>query len=64
MSASNKAPLARDRCEVCSRVITQRPNPRKRRCRDHVEVAALFPLSACKKPKRAKGSQRSDGGER
>jgi hypothetical protein len=64
MSTSGKAPIERDRCEVCSRVISQRPNPRKRRCGDHLEVAPLFPVSACKKPKRANGSMRAKGGER
>jgi hypothetical protein len=58
MTTSGKAPIARDRCEVCSRVISQRPNPRKRRCGDHLEVAPLFPVSACKKTKRRKGGDR------
>lgn len=64
MSGASQVPVARDRCEVCQRVIVQRPDQRKRRCAEHVHDLALFPLSACKKPKRGKGSRRSNGGDR
>lgn len=49
-----------DRCEVCTRVIRTRPNPRKRRCAEHVHVAPLFPLAAVKKP----GRPATEGGAR
>lgn len=52
----------KDRCEVCPRVIGRRVHPRKRRCRDHLDVAPLFPVSACKKTKRANRSRK--GGDR
>lgn len=49
-----------DRCEVCTRVIRERGNSRKRRCVDHVNVAPLFPLTAVKKRRRPAG----EGGAR
>lgn len=52
----------KDRCEVCARVIAKRANPRKRRCREHLDVAPLFPVSACGKRKRANRSRREGGG--
>ena len=59
MTGSNRsgsAPQwARDRCEVCNRVIGQRPDQRKRRCAEHLDERALFPVSACKKKKRGGG---------
>ncbi|WP_181193281.1 hypothetical protein [Prauserella shujinwangii] len=45
----------KDRCEVCARVIGTRANPRKRRCRAHVDVSPLFPLSACRGRRRGGG---------
>ncbi|AEA27660.1 hypothetical protein Psed_5530 [Pseudonocardia dioxanivorans CB1190] len=34
------------RCEVCRVVLGERPDPRRRRCADHLDQQPLFPLSA------------------
>jgi hypothetical protein len=44
MSTKKTAPAA-DRCEVCRAVLADRPEPRRRRCVDHVDQAVLFPLT-------------------
>lgn len=46
---------ARDRCEVCDAVITQRPVSKRRRCADHVEQLALMPLTAVKRNQTRRG---------
>ena len=55
---------ARDRCEACNRVIAQRPDARKRRCGDCVDMAALFPASVCRKSRRGNGSRPTNRGGR
>lgn len=64
MSNTSNAPFMKDRCAVCGRVITQRPDARKRRCGGCVDMAALFPTSVCKKSRRGNGSGRTNGGGR
>lgn len=34
------------RCEVCRVVLHERPDPRRRRCADHLDQLALVPLTA------------------
>lgn len=62
MSTGNQsghaAQWARDRCEVCNRVISEPSDQRERRCADHVQDLALFPASACKKKRHSRGGDR------
>lgn len=39
------ARVCRDRCEVCDAVIEHRPDPKRRRCADHLDQLDLIPLS-------------------
>jgi hypothetical protein len=41
-----------DRCEVCNHVIDQRPDPKRRRCAEHLDQLVLVPAVAIRKPKR------------
>lgn len=43
------------RCEVCRAVLVERPDPRRRRCADHLDQHPLFPLSAVpgRRPRKA-----------
>ncbi|MFR9804933.1 hypothetical protein ACL02T_21995 [Pseudonocardia sp. RS010] len=44
-----------DRCEVCRTPLSDRPDPRRRRCADHLGQAVLFPLTAVTtRPRRRK----------
>lgn len=36
---------SKDRCEVCGQVLAERPVATRRRCRDHLDQRALFPLA-------------------
>jgi len=51
---------APDRCEVCTRVIRTRPQARRRRCGDCLDVVPLFPIAACK-PRRKRSTSRGGG---
>jgi hypothetical protein len=37
--------VCRDRCEVCNAVIEQRPEPKRRRCSDHLDQLVLIPAA-------------------
>jgi hypothetical protein len=50
-----------DRCEVCTRVLDSRPDPNRRRCAEHLNQLALFPLSAVRKPRRRRTTRRETG---
>jgi hypothetical protein len=34
-----------DRCEVCQRVLVERPDPKRRRCADHLAQLVLVPTN-------------------
>lgn len=51
---------APDRCEVCTRVIRTRPQARRRRCGDCLDVVPLFPITACKPRRKRSGSRGGD----
>ncbi|WP_226361230.1 hypothetical protein [Pseudonocardia sp. ICBG1142] len=44
------------RCEVCRTPLHERPDPRRRRCADHLGQLALVPLSTVR-PARRKGGR-------
>lgn len=52
-----------DRCEVCARIIEHRPDPRRRRCADHLAQRELFPRSAARRPRSWQSSPGSRGRE-
>jgi len=41
-----------DRCEVCTRTLAERPDPRRRRCVEHLGQRDLFPRAAVRTPRR------------
>jgi hypothetical protein len=41
--------VCRDRCEVCNAVIEQRPQPKQRRCSDHLDQLVLVPAALVRK---------------
>lgn len=43
------------RCEVCRAPLHERPDPRRRRCADHLDQLALVPLTSVR---HRKGGQR------
>ncbi|MEV1296166.1 hypothetical protein [Pseudonocardia sp. NPDC049635] len=45
------------RCEVCRAPLHERPDPRRRRCADHLDQLALVPLSTVRTT-RGKGSRK------
>jgi hypothetical protein len=53
---------AYDRCEVCHRVLDERPDPKRRRCGEHLAQCDLFPRTAVRRPRRWPGYR--IGGER
>jgi hypothetical protein len=67
MTSHNKqggrARVCRDRCEVCDAVITARPVAKRRRCADHLDQLALVPVTAVKRPGRARGSEGAMSGD-
>lgn len=48
------------RCEVCRAVLNERPDPRRRRCADHLDQQPLFPLTAV--PGRTRSTTRKTTG--
>ncbi len=44
------------RCEVCRTPLHERPDPRRRRCADHLNQLALVPLTTVR-PARRKGGR-------
>ncbi|MQA15709.1 MAG: hypothetical protein GEV09_16560 [Pseudonocardiaceae bacterium] len=58
---SSRVPRQLDRCEVCQRVLESRPDPKRRRCAEHLDQLHLFPSSAVRRPRRWPG--RRIGGE-
>lgn len=58
-TSSGRVRACMDRCEVCNRVIEQRPVANRRRCADHLDQLVLVPAAAIKKkrtPKRQEGT--------
>ncbi|MDN5914908.1 MAG: hypothetical protein L0I76_07340 [Pseudonocardia sp.] len=51
MSATNERPA---RCEVCRTPLHERPDPRRRRCADHLDQLALVPLTTVRRRKGGK----------
>ncbi|WP_132429490.1 hypothetical protein [Pseudonocardia endophytica] len=49
------------RCEVCRVVLHERPDPRRRRCADHLDQLALVPLTQV--PGRTRTRKPRKGGE-
>lgn len=47
------------RCEVCRAVLVDRPDPRRRRCTDHLDQQPLFPLTAV--PGRTRSTRKTGG---
>ena len=45
------------RCEVCRTPLHERPDPRRRRCADHLDQLALVPLTTVRTTRR-KGDRR------
>lgn len=45
------------RCEVCRIPLHERPDPRRRRCADHLDQLALVPLSTVRTA-RGKGGRK------
>lgn len=41
-----------DRCEVCHRTLAARPDPKRRRCAEHLDQLDLFPRTAVRTPRR------------
>jgi hypothetical protein len=58
--SAKKPTTATDRCEVCRVVLAERPDPRRRRCADHVDQAVLFPITHVR-PTRRTRSPRKEG---
>jgi hypothetical protein len=58
MSTKKPTPVTA-RCEVCRAVLADRPEPRRRRCTDHVDQAVLFPLTHVRRtrPARKEGTR-------
>jgi hypothetical protein len=44
-------PIKTDRCEVCNRVIAERPVRNRRRCADHLDQLVLVPARQLAKPR-------------
>ncbi|MDN5920755.1 MAG: hypothetical protein L0I76_37580 [Pseudonocardia sp.] len=55
MSATSDRPA---RCEVCRTPLHERPDPRRRRCADHLDQLALVPLTTVRPTHRRKGGTR------
>lgn len=49
---SPRVPRQLDRCEVCQRVLEQRPDPKRARCADHLDQLDLFSRRAVRRPRR------------
>ncbi len=45
------------RCEVCRTPLHERPDPRRRRCADHLDQLALVPLTVVRTA-RSKGGRK------
>ena len=49
------------RCEVCRVVLHTRPDPRRRRCADHLDQLALVPLTQVPGHTRTRSKPRKGG---
>jgi len=64
---SSRGRRSYDRCEVCQRILDDRPDPARPRCADHLGQLELFPRRAVRKPRRwptPRGGTRPIGGAR
>lgn len=52
------------RCEVCRVVLHERPDPRRRRCADHLDQLALVPLTHVPGHTRTRKTRRTGGDAR
>lgn len=56
MTTTTKPPRP-PRCEVCRTPLHERPDPRRRRCADHLDQLVLVPLTTVRTTRR-KGNRR------
>lgn len=52
------------RCEVCRAVLHERPDPRRRRCADHLDQLVLMPLSSVRRKTTARTHTTREEGTR
>ncbi len=50
-------PARSDRCEVCNRVIGQRPVRNRRRCAEHLDQLVLVAANQVGKPRRGRAAR-------